>query len=80
MEKDYEATVRITAMQMLFAALKIGGAPIDGFRMIETGYGDRLIKVNLTGGSERTANITADSIPTAIWDIMKQIPELRERG
>lgn len=39
MEKNYEAVVMRTALQMLFAALKIGGAPIEGFRVAER-YGD----------------------------------------
>ncbi len=80
MKKNCEEIEMETALELLFLALKLGGAPIYVWWISETDYGDRLVKVRLTGGKERVANITADSIPTAIWDIMKQIPELRERG
>ncbi len=80
MEKYCEKIEMETAIELLFLALKTGGVPICVWWISETDYGDRLVKVRLTGGKECTANITADSIPTAIWDILKQIPELRERG
>ncbi len=79
-QKRAEDIKRRNAISLFMVALQEAGAPLESYELLETGYGDRLVKVRLTGGKERVANITADSTPTAIWDILRQVPELRERG
>ncbi len=76
MEKDHEAAVMQTALQMLFAALKIGGAPIEGFRAAERYGDDYWVEVQLTDGTARSVDITGDDVPKAFRNIMDQIPEI----
>lgn len=69
--------VRIrAAISLLIEALKIAGMDIKGFAIIENGE-DKVVEIKLPWGSEY-ANITMDNARTAIWDVLKQIPELRE--
>ena len=64
------------AISLLIEALKIAGMDVKGFAIIENGE-DKVVEMKLPWGSEY-ANITMDNARTAIWDVLKQIPELRE--
>ena len=77
---DKEAEQRRTTFMMFKTTLRMAGVPLKEMEVVETVHGDRLVKVVLDGGAEYTANISGDSIPTAMWDTLKQIPAIRERG
>ncbi len=77
---ELEAIDRACAFWLFKKALRVAGVPLEEMHAVETDYGDRLVKVTLESGEEYTANISGDSIPTAMWDTLKQIPALRERG
>ncbi len=79
-EMRREAARREYAFAIFKTALCVAGVPLKEMEVVETDYGDRLVKVTLNGGAEYAANISGDSTPTAFWDTMKQIPALRERG
>ncbi len=77
---EREASHREYAFAIFKTALCVAGVPLKEMEVVETANGDRLVKVVLNGGAQYTANISGDSIPTAMWDTLKQIPALRERG
>lgn len=68
-------------MEMAFLhfrmALKTAGIPVMTMRIVDKEYGDRVVVVTFKDGHTVEANITMDSIATAMWDCMKQIPELK---
>lgn len=66
-----------TALDALCHAIQLSGVPLKTLEIVDTEY-DRFVEATFAWGT-REANITADSVPTALWDVMKQIPELRSR-
>ena len=66
---------RQDVMDALAGVLQLAGVPVKKMEVVRTEY-DTIVKVTFPWG-ERKANITFDSIPTAVWDVLKQIPELR---
>ncbi len=69
------------ALWNLLVGLQAGDCSVNSFEVVQDlDTHDRLVKATFEGGTERWANITGDSVPCAIWDVMRQIPELQERG
>lgn len=77
---DKEAEQRRTTFMMFKTTLRMAGVPVKAIDIVETDYGDRIVTCVLESGAQYNANITGDSVPMAIWDTLKQIPVLRERG
>lgn len=63
------------AIGLLCRALQKAGVPLISLEIIEHGS-DRGVKATFTWGV-RYANISMDAPHTALWDILRQIPELR---
>ena len=74
-----EDTSRLLAFFHFRRALQCAGVPVRGMEIVEKN-GDRIVEVTFMNGYVAEANITMDSVPTAMWDCLKQIPALRERG
>lgn len=70
-----EKKARAEAIALLCQALQKAGVPLLSLEIIERGS-DRTVKATFEWGT-RWANISMDATHTALWDIMKQIPELR---
>ncbi len=70
-----EKKARAEAIALLCQALQKAGVPLYSLEIVERG-GERLVKATFTWG-ERWANISMDAPQTALWDILRQIPELR---
>lgn len=70
-----EKKARRDAVALLCQALQAAGVPLLSLEIIERGS-DRTVKATFEWGT-RWANISMDATHTALWDIMKQIPELR---
>lgn len=70
-----EKKARRDAVGLLRQALQAAGVPLLSLEIIERGS-DRTVKATFEWGV-RYANISMDAPHTALWDIMKQIPELR---
>lgn len=70
-----EKKARAEAIAMLCQALQKAGVPLLSLEIIEDGS-DRMVKATFEWG-ERWANISMDAPHTALWDILRQIPELR---
>lgn len=66
---------RADAIGLLCRALQKAGVPLISQEIIEHGS-DRGVKATFTWGV-RYANISMDAPHTALWDILRQIPELR---
>lgn len=66
---------RADAIGLLCQALQKAGVPLYSLEIIERGS-DRMVKATFIWG-ERWANISMDAPHTALWDILRQIPELR---
>lgn len=66
---------REDAVALLCQALQKAGVPLLSLEIIERGS-DRTVKATFEWGV-RYANISMDAPHTALWDIMRQIPELR---
>ena len=60
---------------LLLEAVKITGLDVKGFDILQEDS-KRIVEVKFPWGSEY-ANITIDNARAAIWDVLKQIPELR---
>lgn len=60
---------------LLLEAVKITGLDVKGFDILQEDS-KRIVEVKFLWGSEY-ANITIDNARAAIWDVLKQIPELR---
>ena len=71
-----EKKARRDAVGMLCQALQAAGVPLLSLEIFERGASDCMVKATFTWG-ERWANISMDVPHTALWDIMRQIPELR---
>ena len=63
------------AVGLLCQSLQVAGVPLYSLEIVERGN-DRLVKAIFTWG-ERWADISTDAPHTALWDILRQIPELR---
>lgn len=70
-----EKKAREDAIGLLCQALQKAGVPLYSLEIVEHGS-DRLVKATFTWG-ERWADISMDAPHTALWDILRQIPELR---
>lgn len=70
-----EKKARRDAVALLCQALQKAGVPLFSLEIIERG-GECRVKATFTWG-ERWANISMDAPHTALWDILRQIPELR---
>lgn len=70
-----EKKARAEAVALLCQSLQVAGVPLYSLEIVERGS-DRLVKATFTWG-ERYANISMDAPHTALWDILRQIPELR---
>lgn len=70
-----EKKARADAVALLCRALQAAGVPLLSLEIVERGS-DRLVKATFTWG-ERWADISMDAPKTALWDILRQIPELR---
>lgn len=70
-----EKKARAEAIALLCQALQKAGVPLYSLEIFEDGS-DCRVKATFTWG-ERWANISMDAPRTALWDILRQIPELR---
>lgn len=70
-----EKKARAEAVDLLCRALQAAGVPLLSLEIIERGS-DRTVKATFEWGT-RWANISMDAPHTALWDILRQIPELR---
>lgn len=70
-----EKKARAEAVALLCQALQKAGVPLLSLKIIERDS-DRRVKATFTWGV-RYANISMDAPHTALWDILRQIPELR---
>lgn len=70
-----EKKARAEAVALLCQALQKAGVPLLSLKIIEDGS-DCMVKATFEWG-ERWANISMDAPHTALWDILRQIPELR---
>lgn len=70
-----EKKARADAVALLCQTLQAAGVPLYSLEIVERGS-DRLVKATFTWG-ERWADISMDAPHTALWDILRQIPELR---
>lgn len=70
-----EKKAREDAIGLLCQALQKAGVPLYSLEIIERDS-DRRVKATFTWGV-RYANISMDAPRTALWDILRQIPELR---
>lgn len=70
-----EKKARAEAVALLCQALQAAGVPLLSLEIIEDGS-DCAVEATFEWG-ERWANISMDAPHTALWDILRQIPELR---
>ena len=70
-----EKKARADAVALLCRALQAAGVPLLSLKIIEDGS-DCTVEATFEWG-ERWANISMDAPRTALWDILRQIPELR---
>lgn len=71
-----EKKARAEAIALLCQALQKAGVPLISLEIFERGASDCTVEAMFTWG-ERRANISMDAPQTALWDILRQIPELR---
>lgn len=71
-----EKKARAEAIALLCQALQKAGVPLISFEIFSRGARDCMVKATFEWG-ERWANISMDAPHTALWDILRQIPELR---
>lgn len=71
-----EKKARAEAIALLCQALQKAGVPLLSLEIFDRGASDCMVKATFTWG-ERWANISMDAPQTALWDILRQIPELR---
>lgn len=71
-----ERKARVEAVALLCQALQKAGVPLISLEIFERGASDCMVKATFTWG-ERRANISMDAPHTALWNILRQIPELR---
>lgn len=71
-----EKKARADAIGLLCQALQAAGVPLYSFEIFDRGDSDCMVKATFVCG-EKWANISMDAPHTALWDILRQIPELR---
>lgn len=71
-----EKKARADAVALLCQSLQVAGVPLYSLEIVERGVSDCMVKATFEWG-ERWANISMDAPHTALWDILRQIPELR---
>lgn len=71
-----EKKARAEAIGLLCQALQKAGVPLISFEIFDRGSSDCMVKATFVWG-ERWADISMDAPHTALWDILRQIPELR---
>ena len=71
-----EKKARAEAIALLCQALQKAGVPLISLEIFERGASDCMVKATFEWGV-RYANISMDAPHTALWDILRQIPELR---
>lgn len=71
-----EKKAREDAIGLLCQALQKAGVPLLSLEIFDRGASDCMVKATFEWG-ERWANISMDAPHTALWDILRQIPELR---
>lgn len=71
-----EKKARAEAVALLCQALQKAGVPLISLEIFDCGDSDCMVKATFEWG-ERWANIPLDAPHTALWDILRQIPELR---
>lgn len=64
-------------IRLLCSALKGAGVDLEDMEVIELEGSERLVKVTFGWKGVKYANITMDNPQAAMWDVMRQIPELR---
>ena len=73
-----EKKARAEAVALLCQALQAAGVPLLSLEIFERGASDCMVKATFEfEWGERWANISMDAPPIALWDILRQIPELR---
>ena len=73
-----EKKARAEAIALLCQALQAAGVPLLSLEIFERGASDCMVKATFEfEWGERWANISMDAPHTALWDILRQIPELR---
>ena len=71
-----EKKARAESIALLCQALQKAGVPLLSLEVFSRGARDCMVKAIFEWG-ERRANISMDAPHTALWDILRQIPELR---
>lgn len=71
-----EKKARADAVGLLCQSLQVAGVPLYSLEIVERGASDCMVKATFEWG-ERWADISMDAPHTALWDILRQIPELR---
>lgn len=64
------------AVALLCQALQKAGVPLISLEIFDCGDSDCMVKATFEWG-EKWANISLDTPPIALFDILRQIPELR---
>ena len=75
-----EKKARRDAVGLLCQALQAAGVPLLSLNIIEDGSDctvEAMFKYGARHWGVRYADISTDAPRTALWDIMRQIPELR---
>ena len=75
-----EKKARADAVALLCRALQAAGVPLLSLNIIEDGSDctvEAMFKYGARHWGVRYADISMDAPQTALWDILRQIPELR---
>lgn len=75
-----EKKARAEAVALLCRALQAAGVPLLSLKIIEDGSDctvEAMFKYGARHWGVRYADINTDAPQTALWDILRQIPELR---
>lgn len=75
-----EKKARAEAVALLCRALQAAGVPLLSLKIIEDGSDctvEAMFKYGARHWGVRYADISTDAPQTALWDILRQIPELR---
>ena len=73
-----EKKARAEAVALLCRALQAAGVPLLSLESFDRGASDCMVKATFGfEGGERWANSSMDAPQTALWDILRQSPELR---
>lgn len=75
-----EKKARADAVALLCRALQAAGVPLLSLKIIEDGSDctvEAMFKYGARHWGVRYADISTDAPHTALWDILRQIPELR---